>query len=223
MVKRRPPRKSDRPHARGRQLQCLRRDFLDAIQEDFVFCLECGQACIQLGPHLNRTHGMTAAEYKERWGYNMTTALVSKQRLAAMVVHGKRMVNEVIGRKRFIEHLKRISKLARQSMPDTERRPEVVLRLREAGARRRTFDAKAAARLHRRGMSPAAIASRLGCGRHLVLRYLVDAGLHTPASRPPESCMIDGCERPAVIKGFCRNCYQRDWRRRRRESASSTL
>ena len=223
MAKRRSSRKSDRPHARGRQLQRLRRDFLDAIQEDFVFCLECGRACIQLGAHLNPAHGMTAAEYKKRWGYNMTTPLVSKRRLAAMAVHGKRMIDEVIGRERHMKHLKRITKLAHQAEKVSERRPEVVSRLRDIAASRRSFDAKSAARLYRRGLTPSEIARRLGASRPTIWRYLVSAGLHTPTSRrPPKPCATDGCERPAIARGLCRNCYQRDCRRRLRESAIST-
>lgn len=43
--------------------------------DDRIKCLECGKWYIFLPPHLRGTHGMTAEEYRERHGLNMTEPL----------------------------------------------------------------------------------------------------------------------------------------------------
>ena len=50
----------------------------DALGEETIICLECGQKFKSItAPHL-KYHGLTPEEYKERWGYDPDTSLMSK-------------------------------------------------------------------------------------------------------------------------------------------------
>jgi len=49
-----------------------------AIREKTVICLECGKSFKVLTKRHLETHGLTAAEYKEKWGYSKKTSLVCK-------------------------------------------------------------------------------------------------------------------------------------------------
>lgn len=49
----------------------------DSIQNDKVICLECGTEMKQLNKHL-ALHGMSAEEYKKKYGFTMRTPLVAK-------------------------------------------------------------------------------------------------------------------------------------------------
>ena len=58
------------------ELSHFRNHILEALREDGVVCLECG-ALLQAMPSHLRRHGLTIADYREKWGYNRGTALVS--------------------------------------------------------------------------------------------------------------------------------------------------
>lgn len=49
-----------------------------AIREKSVICLECGKSFKVLTKRHLATHGLTVAEYKEKWGYTKKTTLVCK-------------------------------------------------------------------------------------------------------------------------------------------------
>ena len=55
---------------REEALSALRADPRRAIQEDVIRCLECGRALRQLTNTHLRSHGITARDYKRRFGYN---------------------------------------------------------------------------------------------------------------------------------------------------------
>ncbi len=50
----------------------------DSIQEDKVVCLECGAEMRQLTKLHLVSHGMTAKEYKKKYGFTMGTPLAAK-------------------------------------------------------------------------------------------------------------------------------------------------
>jgi predicted transcriptional regulator len=50
----------------------------NAIREKSVICLECGKTFKVLTKRHLSTHGVTPAEYKEKWGYKKGTALIAK-------------------------------------------------------------------------------------------------------------------------------------------------
>lgn len=58
------------------ELAYYRAHFLEALREDGVVCLECGILYRFLGRHV-RQHGLTLDEYREEWGYNRSTALIT--------------------------------------------------------------------------------------------------------------------------------------------------
>lgn len=49
-----------------------------AIREKSVICLECGKTFKVLTKRHLATHGLTPAEYKQKWGYKKGTALIAK-------------------------------------------------------------------------------------------------------------------------------------------------
>lgn len=49
-----------------------------AIREKSIICLECGKSFKVLTKRHLALHELTAAEYKEKWGYTKKTSLVSK-------------------------------------------------------------------------------------------------------------------------------------------------
>ncbi|ACV68199.1 MucR family transcriptional regulator [Desulfohalobium retbaense] len=49
-----------------------------AIREKSVICLECGKQFKVLTKKHLATHGLTPAEYKEKWGFKKTQALIAK-------------------------------------------------------------------------------------------------------------------------------------------------
>lgn len=49
-----------------------------AIREKSIVCLECGKSFKVLTKRHLATHGLTPAEYKEKWGYTKKTSLVCK-------------------------------------------------------------------------------------------------------------------------------------------------
>lgn len=46
-------------------------------EEGRLICHECGQACLSLAAHVMRTHGMSAAEYREAYELPRTTKLIT--------------------------------------------------------------------------------------------------------------------------------------------------
>ena len=46
-------------------------------EEGRLICHECGQACLSLAAHVMRTHGMSAAEYREAYELPRTTKLIA--------------------------------------------------------------------------------------------------------------------------------------------------
>ncbi|MFP4629997.1 MAG: MucR family transcriptional regulator [Desulfohalobiaceae bacterium] len=49
-----------------------------AIREKSVICLECGKTFKVLTKRHLSIHGLTPAEYKQKWGYKKGTALIAK-------------------------------------------------------------------------------------------------------------------------------------------------
>lgn len=49
-----------------------------AIREKSILCLECGKSFKVLTKRHLASHGLTSAEYKEKWGYPKKTTLVCK-------------------------------------------------------------------------------------------------------------------------------------------------
>lgn len=49
-----------------------------AIREKSILCLECGKSFKVLTKRHLASHGLTTAEYKEKWGYSKKTTLVCK-------------------------------------------------------------------------------------------------------------------------------------------------
>ena len=49
-----------------------------AIREKSILCLECGKSFKVLTKRHLASHGLTTAEYKEKWGYPKKTTLVCK-------------------------------------------------------------------------------------------------------------------------------------------------
>ena len=49
-----------------------------AIREKSILCLECGKSFKVLTKRHLASHGLTPAEYKEKWGYPKKTTLVCK-------------------------------------------------------------------------------------------------------------------------------------------------
>jgi len=58
------------PSGSRRSLSGLRADPRQAVQEDSIYCLVCGGVFRQLTNTHLRSHGLTADEYKRRFGYN---------------------------------------------------------------------------------------------------------------------------------------------------------
>jgi len=50
----------------------------DSIKNDKVICLECGAVCRQLSSKHLVSHGMTAKEYRKKYGFTMRTPLAAK-------------------------------------------------------------------------------------------------------------------------------------------------
>ncbi|HYB72756.1 MAG TPA: MucR family transcriptional regulator [Candidatus Sulfotelmatobacter sp.] len=67
-----PPRRAVSPG----ELQHYRAHIREAMQEGGVVCLECGGVYQFIGSHV-RAHGITGAAYREKWGYNRGSGLVS--------------------------------------------------------------------------------------------------------------------------------------------------
>ncbi len=67
----------------AQELSYYRTHFLEALREDGVVCLECGAIRQFLGHHMGEHH-MTIADYREKWGYNRRTALVTPAISAAL-------------------------------------------------------------------------------------------------------------------------------------------
>ncbi len=76
---RRPP-----PRVSPDELAFYRIHFRKALQDDAVVCLECGALFRDLNNHLLPAHGLTADAYKEAWGYNRKTALITPSRHEAL-------------------------------------------------------------------------------------------------------------------------------------------
>jgi predicted transcriptional regulator len=71
-----------------------------SVQDDYVVCMDCGFKAITLRRHLRVQHGLTPAEYRQRWG------LKSDHPLTAPVYSERRstMARELgLGRKATIE------------------------------------------------------------------------------------------------------------------------
>ena len=50
---------------------------VDEDAEGRLICHECGKACLSLAAHIMRTHGMSAAEYREAYELPRTTKLIA--------------------------------------------------------------------------------------------------------------------------------------------------
>ncbi|EPY5345234.1 MucR family transcriptional regulator [Klebsiella quasipneumoniae] len=49
------------------------------VSQEKILCRECGKSFKFLAPHLRMVHGMTANEYRERWGIPKHVALASAE------------------------------------------------------------------------------------------------------------------------------------------------
>jgi|GEM_PF-5735524 len=59
-------------------LDYYREHFLEAIAEDGVVCLECGEIYRSLGTHVLLRHHVSLDEYRTRWGYNRRQSLIAR-------------------------------------------------------------------------------------------------------------------------------------------------
>ena len=48
-----------------------------SVRPDYVVCLDCGKKMKMLKRHLTTDHGLTADEYRQRWGLNADYPLVA--------------------------------------------------------------------------------------------------------------------------------------------------
>jgi transposase len=60
-----------------KELTHYRLHFRQAVKKEYVLCLECGALFKSLPQHV-RKHGLTVEAYRENWGYNRTSRLVSE-------------------------------------------------------------------------------------------------------------------------------------------------
>jgi hypothetical protein len=72
------------------ELDFLRAHFRQAIRDDEIVCLECGARVQRLATHLFTYHHMRQGPYKERWGYDRTTALCAKSESLKVSKEAKR-------------------------------------------------------------------------------------------------------------------------------------
>ena len=49
-----------------------------SVGADTITCLDCGWKGVMLKRHLSSAHGMTPAQYRDRWGLELTYPLVAK-------------------------------------------------------------------------------------------------------------------------------------------------
>ena len=72
-MSRRRPRRRVTP----KELKYYREHFREAIRQDGVVCLECGGLYKDLTPHLHLAHALATDDYREKWGYNRETGLIT--------------------------------------------------------------------------------------------------------------------------------------------------
>lgn len=74
-------------------------DARDAIQDDYIICMECGKKLQVISVAHLRKHGLSKDDYCDKWGYPRGTRLVSnKQREQAKANSAKRMAKEELAR-----------------------------------------------------------------------------------------------------------------------------
>jgi DNA-binding NarL/FixJ family response regulator len=166
------------------ELAYYRAHFQEAVRKDAVVCLECGAVARVLGAH-TRGHGMTIAEYKEKWGYNRKTRLV-------ILAYHERMRHVALARD--LAALSPPDALAKAQEAKGSRplpvRPEARLtrslharaRYASSGPRYQKVSAQTLRRLVEEGLAVREIAERTGLtpsGVRLRLR-----SLNLPAPRP---------------------------------------
>ena len=79
------------PCVSAHELAHYRAHFLEAVREDGIVCLECGNILRAL-PHHVWMHGMTIDDYKAKWGYKRANpltvpALIEKMRQRALAIN----------------------------------------------------------------------------------------------------------------------------------------
>ncbi|MCL5406676.1 MAG: MucR family transcriptional regulator [Deltaproteobacteria bacterium] len=85
----------------------------DSIQNDKVICLECGAALRQLTKLHLVSHGLTAKEYKKKYGFTVGTALAAKSLTKA---------RQKAAKKRGVpENLKKYMEARRQAKAEVEK------------------------------------------------------------------------------------------------------
>ncbi len=72
MARRRPA-----PSVSRKELAHYRAHIREAIRQDGVVCLECGRLLRDLKVHLRLEHALRPEDYREKWGYNRGTALIT--------------------------------------------------------------------------------------------------------------------------------------------------
>jgi len=166
------------------ELDRLREDFLAAIQDEHVICLECGRRLRMLGGHLQHAHQITLDEYRERWGYNASYGLVCNELRRRQRQRMLSWIENIVGWERHRSLSRKRIKIANASRPEKiEYRAQAIRSFRAGAGRKASFDREQATRLAERGLKPAEIASLLGCSVGTVRKFQLRAGLRRPDPR----------------------------------------
>jgi hypothetical protein len=160
------------------------------LQEDWIVCLECGRRLVVFGNHATAAHGMTADQYREKWGYNRIQTLAGKTWSAERSRSSRK--NPWPG-----------VVYTRAGQPPPEPRPQSAgVRARVGRAVQRQQRQKASyvaleqvLALHQDGRTPREIADAVGSSLSLVYARLKKAGL-TPHAVPPGT--KSGVARPDI-------------------------
>lgn len=178
----------------GDELSYLREHLREALQDDAVVCLDCGARRRALGGHV-RVHDLTLDEYRERWGYNRKTPLVSA---SSAEKYRQNAFDRNLGAYGSAVQLTIATEASRHA--DNTRRREGVLRFREAIERRLAagwprkphyrVDDDTLRTLAEAGRTRKEIATLTGLGRHQ-LRKRLQALQLLPPPRPSQPTFTD--------------------------------
>ena len=171
------------------ELAHYRAHFLEAVREDGIVCLECGNILRAL-PHHAWMHGMTIDDYKAKWGYKRTNpltvpALVEKMRQRAVAINlaGYAPPDALEKGREALLRLKPRHRL------EARLAKGVVTRSRHASgwrphAKLQKVDETSLRALVGEGLTIGQIAARLGMGYSGVKKRIRRLGLVSPAVAP---------------------------------------
>ncbi|WP_130492419.1 MucR family transcriptional regulator [Motilibacter rhizosphaerae] len=116
-----------------------------------VLCHECGSPYRFLSSHVRQAHGLTADDYRERWGLNRTTPLASPALLAARANEGHRRyrlpaVREGLARGQALARSGELLQLSHEAQPAGSARAERRAQTLETTALTRRSTARSASR-----------------------------------------------------------------------------